>query len=190
MRIDALVTREIEGRLATAMESIDLPVPGAGEVVVAIEWSTLNYKDGLALMRGKVMQRYPLVGGIDFAGTVERSEHPGFSPGDRVVATGWGLSQTHDGGYAEKACVPGDWLIALPHPLTTRDTMAIGTAGLTAMLAVLALERGGLAPDSGTIVVSGANGGVGSIAIALLADLGYRVVASTGRPLSGGIGRR
>jgi acrylyl-CoA reductase (NADPH) len=153
----------------------------AGDVTVAIEWSTVNYKDGLALSGGRIMQSYPLVGGIDFAGTVEASDNAAFKAGDKVILNGWGLSQTHNGGYAQKARVPAEWLIPLPAKFSTRDAMAIGTAGYTAMLCVLALEQGGLTPDGGDILVTGANGGVGSIAISLLSALGYKVVASTGR---------
>ena len=146
-----------------------------------VEWSSVNYKDGLALAGMNIMQRYPMVGGIDLAGTVASSDHPGFRPGDKVLVNGWDLSQTHNGGYAARARVPGEWLVALPEAFSTRDAMAIGTAGYTAMLSVLALEHGGLTPDRGPILVTGANGGVGSIAIALLAKLGFRVIASTGR---------
>lgn len=153
-----------------------------GDVSVAVDYSTVNYKDALAITgRADVIRRYPLIAGIDFAGTVEASSHPGIAVGDRVVANGWGLSQTHHGGYAQKARVKGEWLVKLPDAISTRDAMAIGTAGYTAMLSVLALEHGGLTPQRGDIVVTGANGGVGSIAIAILSTLGYRVVASTGR---------
>ncbi|MBY3185409.1 MDR family oxidoreductase [Rhizobium sp. 25PS6] len=153
-----------------------------GDVTVAVDYSTVNYKDGMAVTgRLPVIQTFPLVPGIDLAGTVEASSHPDFKVGDRVVANGWGLSQTHHGGYAQKARLSGDWLVKLPESLSTEDAMAIGTAGYTAMLSVLALEHGGITPDKGDILVTGANGGVGSIAIALLSGLGYRVIASTGR---------
>ena len=153
-----------------------------GNVTVRVDYSTVNYKDALAISgRADVIRRFPLVAGIDFAGVVEASTYPGVDVGDRVVANGWGLSQTHHGGYAQKARVPGEWLVKIPAAFSTKDAMAIGTAGYTAMLSVLALEHGGLTPERGDIVVTGANGGVGSIAIALLSDLGYRVVASTGR---------
>jgi len=153
-----------------------------GDVTVRVDYSTVNYKDALAITgRADVIRRFPLVAGIDFAGVVEASSYPGIDVGDRVVANGWGLSQTHHGGYAQKARVPGAWLVKIPAAFSTKDAMAIGTAGYTAMLSVLALEHGGLAPERGDVVVTGANGGVGSIAIALLSDLGYRVVASTGR---------
>ena len=182
MSIKALITRQTDGTTTSTIEDFEEAELGDGNVTVAVEWSTVNYKDGIALVSGGIMQRYPLIGGIDFAGTVETSEHPDFKPGDKVVANGWGLSQTHHGGYAQKARVPGEWLIPLPDQFTTRDAMAIGTAGYTAMLCVLALEHGGLTPERGSVLVTGANGGVGSIAIALLAKLGYRVIASTGRP--------
>src|SRR6201991_1320891 len=147
-----------------------------GDVTVAVEWSTLNYKDGLALTgKAPVVRRFPMIAGIDFAGTVEHSSHPAWKAGDKVVSTGWGLSETHLGAYAEKARVRGDWLVRLPDGLSAREAMAVGTAGFTAMLAVLALEKHGLSPKSGPIVVTGAAGGVGSIATAVLARLGYHV---------------
>ena len=153
-----------------------------GDVTVRVEWSTLNYKDGLALTgKAPVVRRFPMIAGIDFAGTVEQSSHPQWKAGDKVVCTGWGMGETHLGAYAEKARVKGDWLVALPQGLSARDAMAIGTAGFTAMLAVLALEKHGLSPKSGPMVVTGAAGGVGSVAIAVLAKLGYHVIASTGR---------
>jgi acrylyl-CoA reductase (NADPH) len=153
-----------------------------GDVTVQVEWSTLNYKDGLALTgKAPVVRRFPMIAGIDFAGTVEQSSHPQWKPGDKVICTGWGLGETHLGAYAEKARVKGDWLVRLPEGMSTRDAMAIGTAGFTAMLAVLALERHGLTPQLGPIVVTGAAGGVGSVAIAVLSKLGYPVIASTGR---------
>jgi acrylyl-CoA reductase (NADPH) len=153
-----------------------------GDVTVAVEWSTLNYKDGLALTgKAPVVRRFPMIAGVDFAGTVEQSAHPAWKVGDKVVSTGWGLSETHLGAYAEKARVKGDWLVRLPEGISARDAMAIGTAGFTAMLAVLALERQGLSPANGPVVVTGAAGGVGSVATALLAKLGYHVIASTGR---------
>lgn len=153
-----------------------------GEVSIAVDYSTVNYKDAMALSgRAEIIKRWPLILGIDLAGTVEASSYPGIAAGDRVVANGWALSQTHHGGYAQKARLKGDWLVKLPAPLTTKDAMAIGTAGYTAMLSVLALEHGGMTPDRGDILVTGANGGVGSVAIALLSGLGYRVIASTGR---------
>ncbi|MGY8707914.1 MDR family oxidoreductase [Bradyrhizobium sp. 18BD] len=153
-----------------------------GDVTVRVEWSTLNYKDGLALTgKAPVVRRFPMIAGIDFAGTVEASSHPQWKAGDKVVCTGWGMGETHLGAYAEKARVKGDWLVALPQGLSTRDAMAIGTAGFTAMLSVLALEKHGLSPKSGPVVVTGAAGGVGSVATAVLSKLGYHVIASTGR---------
>ncbi|SEN43153.1 MDR family oxidoreductase [Bradyrhizobium sp. OK095] len=153
-----------------------------GDVTVRVEWSTLNYKDGLALTgKAPVVRRFPMIAGIDFAGTVEASSHPAWKPGDKVVCTGWGMGETHLGAYAEKARVKGDWLVALPQGLSSRDAMAIGTAGFTAMLSVLALEKNGLSPKSGPVVVTGAAGGVGSVATAVLSKLGYHVIASTGR---------
>jgi acrylyl-CoA reductase (NADPH) len=153
-----------------------------GDVTVAVEYSTLNYKDGLALTgKAPVVRRFPMIAGIDFAGTVEASSHPGWKSGDKVILNGWGLGETHLGAYGEKARVRGDWLVRLPASMSTRDAMAIGTAGYTAMLSVMALERAGIVPARGNIIVTGAAGGVGSVAIALLAKLGYAVVASTGR---------
>ncbi|SFP42047.1 acrylyl-CoA reductase (NADPH) [Bradyrhizobium sp. Ghvi] len=153
-----------------------------GDVTVRVEWSTLNYKDGLALTgKAPVVRRFPMIAGIDFAGTVEQSSHPQWKAGDKVVCTGWGMGETHLGAYAEKARVKGDWLVALPQGLSARDAMAIGTAGFTAMLSVLALEKHGVSPKSGPAVVTGAAGGVGSVATAVLSKLGYHVIASTGR---------
>ncbi len=153
-----------------------------GDVTVRVEWSTLNYKDGLALTgKAPVVRRFPMIAGIDFAGTVEQSSHPAWKAGDPVICTGWGMGETHLGAYAEKARVKGDWLVRLPDGMSAREAMAIGTAGFTAMLAVIALEKHGLSPASGPVVVTGAAGGVGSVAIAVLAKLGYHVVASTGR---------
>jgi acrylyl-CoA reductase (NADPH) len=153
-----------------------------GDVTVRVEWSTLNYKDGLAVTgKAPVVRRFPMIAGIDFAGTVEQSSHPHWKAGDKVICTGWGMGETHLGAYAEKARVKGDWLVPLPQGLSARDAMAIGTAGFTAMLAVMALEKHGLSPNSGPIVVTGAAGGVGSVATAVLSKLGYHVIASTGR---------
>jgi acrylyl-CoA reductase (NADPH) len=154
-----------------------------GDVTVRVEWSTLNYKDGLAVTgKAPVVRRFPMIAGIDFAGTVEQSTHPQWMTGDKVVCNGWGMGETHLGAYAEKARVKGDWLVQLPENISTRDAMAIGTAGYTAMLSVLALEKHGLTPASGPVVVTGAAGGVGSVATAVLSKLGYHVIASTGRP--------
>jgi len=153
-----------------------------GDVTVAVEYSTLNYKDGLAVTgKAPVVRRFPMIAGIDFAGTVEQSSHPAWKAGDKVVCTGWGMGETHLGSYAEKARVKGDWLVRLPEGISARDAMAIGTAGFTAMLSVLALEKHGLTPKDGPVVVTGAAGGVGSVATALLSKLGHHVIASTGR---------
>jgi len=153
-----------------------------GDVTLGVEWSALNYKDGLAVTgKAPVVRRFPMIAGIDLAGTVEQSSHPQWKPGDKVICTGWGMGETHLGAYAEKARVKGDWLVRLPEGMSARDAMAIGTAGFTAMLAVLALEKQGLGPRDGPIVVSGAAGGVGSVATAVLSKLGYQVIASTGR---------
>jgi acrylyl-CoA reductase (NADPH) len=154
-----------------------------GDVTVKVAWSTINYKDGLALTgKAPVVRRFPMIPGIDLAGTVEASSNPAWKAGDQVILNGFGLGETHVGAYGEKARVKGEWLVPLPAGMTGRDAMAIGTAGYTAMLAVMALEHQGLTPDRGPVVVTGAAGGVGSVAIAVLAKLGYRVVASTGRP--------
>jgi acrylyl-CoA reductase (NADPH) len=153
-----------------------------GDVTVAVEWTTVNYKDGLAITgKAPVVRRFPLVPGIDFAGTVIVSEHPSWKPGDKVILNGWGVGETHSGAYAGRARVRGDWLVPLPEGMSGRDAMAIGTAGYTAMLSVMALERHGITPDRGPVVVTGAAGGVGSVAIAILSKLGYHIIASTGR---------
>jgi acrylyl-CoA reductase (NADPH) len=154
-----------------------------GDVTIGVEYSTVNYKDGLAVTgKAPVVRRFPMIAGVDLAGTVESSSHPSWRPGDKVIVNGWGLGESHLGAYAERARVKGDWLVRLPASMTARDAMAIGTAGYTAMLAVMALERAGLNPSCGPMIVTGAAGGVGSVAIALLAKLGYSVIASTGRP--------
>jgi acrylyl-CoA reductase (NADPH) len=154
-----------------------------GDVTFRPEWSTLNYKDGLAVTgKAPVVRRFPMIAGIDGAGTVETSSHPDWKPGDKVILNGWGCGETHLGCYAQKARVKGDWLVPLPAGMSARDAMAVGTAGYTAMLAVMALERHGVTPDRGPVVVTGASGGVGSVAITLLARLGYHVIAATGRP--------
>jgi acrylyl-CoA reductase (NADPH) len=154
-----------------------------GDVTVRVSHSTLNYKDGLALTgKAPVVRRFPMIPGVDLAGIVEASSNPEFKPGDAVVLNGWGLGETHLGAYAEKVRVKGDWLIPLPTGLTRQQAMAVGTAGYTAMLCLMALERHGLRPDSGPAIVTGAVGGVGSVAVALLAKAGWHVIASTGRP--------
>jgi len=153
-----------------------------GDVTVAIDATTVNYKDGLAITgRAPVVRRFPLIPGVDFAGTVTASSHPEWKPGDHVVLNGWGVGETHHGAYAGKARVKGGWLVPLPQDLSARDAMAVGTAGYTAMLAVMALERHGITPERGPVVVTGAAGGVGSVAVSLLSKLGYHVIASTGR---------
>lgn len=161
------------------LDDAQLPV---GDVLIRVEFSSLNYKDALAITgHAPVVRHYPMVPGIDLAGMVEHSTHPDWKPGDKVVLNGWGIGETHWGGLAQKARVKGDWLVPLPDGLTPRQAMAIGTAGYTAMLSVLALEKHGIKPGDGPILVTGASGGVGSVAIVLLASLGYEVVASTGR---------
>ena len=174
--------RKVSGVIETLPDE-KLP---AGDVTVAVEYSTLNYKDGLVLTTGGgLVKAWPHVGGIDFAGTVERSDHPEFKPGDRVVLNGWRVGELHWGGYATKARVKGDWLVKLPAAISSKRAMAIGTAGYTSMLCVMALEKHGLKPAAGEILVTGAAGGVGSVAVAILGKLGYRVVAATGRPQEG-----
>jgi len=178
-----VVEKSEDGSTRTAVQSLSEDRLPPGDVTVAVEYSTLNYKDGLCLGSGRGLVRaWPHVPGIDFAGTVTASDDPRFAPGDRVVLTGWRVGETHWGGYAERARVRADWLVPLPPGLTTRTAMAVGTAGFTAMLAILALEAHGLVPGQGPVLVTGAAGGVGSIAIALLARLGHEVAAVTGRP--------
>ncbi|ABE42071.1 MDR family oxidoreductase [Polaromonas sp. JS666] len=182
MSFKALLASKTGKTISTSVVEMNEQDLMPGDVVVDVDYSTVNYKDALAVTgRADVIRQFPLIPGIDFAGTVKASSYPGIAAGDRVVANGWGLSQTHHGGYAQKARVNGEWLIKLPAALSTKDSMAIGTAGYTAMLCVLALEHGGLTPQHGDVLVTGANGGVGSVAIAILSGLGYRVVASTGR---------
>jgi acrylyl-CoA reductase (NADPH) len=167
---------------AAALTQFDEAELMEGDVTVRVEYSALNYKDGLAVTgKAPVVRRFPMIAGIDLAGTVEQSSHPQWKAGDKVICTGWGMGETHLGAYAEKARVKGDWLVRLPAGMSTRDAMAIGTAGFTAMLAVLALEQHGLTPKDGPVVVTGAAGGVGSVATAVLSKLGYPVIASTGR---------
>jgi acrylyl-CoA reductase (NADPH) len=179
----AIVIDEGAGGQTAALADFDEKDLMEGDVTFRPEWSTMNYKDGLAVTgKAPVVRRFPMIAGIDGAGIVETSSHPDWKPGDRVILNGWGCGETHLGCHAEKARVKGDWLVPLPSGLTTRDAMAVGTAGYTAMLAVMALERHGVTPDRGPVVVTGASGGVGSVAVSLLARLGYQVVASTGRP--------
>ena len=171
--------RKVSGVVETLPED-KLP---AGDVTVAVEYSTLNYKDGLVLTSGGgLVKAWPHVGGIDFAGTVDKSDSPAFKPGDKVVLNGWRVGELHWGGYATKARVKSDWLVKLPASISTKRAMAIGTAGYTSMLCVMALEKHGIKPAAGEILVTGAAGGVGSVAVAILAKLGYTVVAATGRP--------
>jgi acrylyl-CoA reductase (NADPH) len=179
----AIVIEKGDGGQKVGLTDFDEANLMLGDVTVRVEWSTVNYKDGLAVTgKAPVVRRFPMIAGIDLAGTVETSSHPEWKPGDRVILNGWGLGETHLGGYAEKARVKGDWLVRLPARNSARGAMAIGTAGYTAMLAVMALERHGVTPQKGPVIVTGAAGGVGSIAVALLAKLGFAVIASTGRP--------
>ncbi|HRI91132.1 MAG: oxidoreductase [Candidatus Accumulibacter sp.] len=177
-----LITKD-DGVYRALLQDIDDAVLPDADTTVQVEWSTLNYKDGLALTgKSPVVRRFPMVPGIDFAGTVIETSNPAWKVGDRVVLNGWGVGETHCGGLAAKARVKGEWLVPLPASFSARQAMAIGTAGYTAMLCVLALEKHGIKPADGEILVTGANGGVGSVAIAVLAKLGYQVAASTGRP--------
>ncbi len=180
-----LVTKEGDDKQApqkAQLTTITIDDLMAGDVVVAVEYSTVNYKDGLVLSgTSPIIRRFPMIPGIDLAGTVESSENDNFKAGDRVLVNGWGLGEGHYGGFAQRARVKADWLIKVPEALTTSQAMAIGTAGYTAMLCILELERHGLSSDDGPVLVTGAAGGVGSVAIALLARLGFRVIASTGR---------
>ncbi|SAL23174.1 quinone oxidoreductase [Caballeronia terrestris] len=179
---NALLLDKQDDRMTASIQSIDEARLVDGDVLVRVEYSTLNYKDALAITgRAPIARTFPMVPGIDFAGVVEESGHGRYKPGDRVVLNGWGAGETHWGGLAQKARIPGDQLIPLPEGLTTRQAMAVGTAGYTAMLCVQALERHGVRADRGDLLVTGANGGVGSLAIAILARRGFRVVASTGR---------
>ncbi|AFL72284.1 YhdH/YhfP family quinone oxidoreductase [Thiocystis violascens] len=165
------------------IETLTQPEPAAGEVLIRVSHSSVNYKDALAgTGQGKILRTFPLVGGIDAAGRVERSNHPDFQPGDAVIATGWGMSFDHDGGYAEILCVPGDWLLPLPDGLDAASAMILGTAGFTAALAAHRMLTNGQRPELGPILITGASGGVGSMAIALFARLGYEVVAISGKP--------
>jgi acrylyl-CoA reductase (NADPH) len=184
MTFNALLLDSADGAVSASVTQLDDDALPAGDVTVAVEWSSLNYKDGMILQgQGRLVRDYPHVPGIDLAGTVEASDHAGFRPGDRVALTGWRVGETHWGGYAERARVSGDWLVPVPERLTTRQAMAVGTAGFTAMQALLALEHHRLAPGSGApLLVTGASGGVGSSAILWAAATGHHVVASTGRP--------
>jgi acrylyl-CoA reductase (NADPH) len=184
---NALVITKPESGYRCELSAIDeAQLPSAGDVTVRVAWSTINYKDGLAITgKSPVVRSFPMVPGIDFAGTVTHSDNPRWKPGDRVLLNGYGVGETHWGGLAQMARVKGEWLVALPESLSEREAMAIGTAGYTAMLCVQALQRhwadAGVEPGTGEVLVTGANGGVGSVAISLLAGLGHTVVASTGR---------
>jgi acrylyl-CoA reductase (NADPH) len=179
----AMVIEKTESGTKAGLADFDEANLMDGDVTVRVEYSTVNYKDGLALTgKAPVVRRFPMIAGVDFAGTVETSSHPAWQPGDKVILNGWGLGETHLGAYAAKARVKGDWLVRLPAGISARDAMAIGTAGYTAMLCVMALEKHGLTPASGPIAVTGAAGGVGSVAVAILSKLGFSVSATTGRP--------
>jgi len=178
-----LVEKDADGKTHAAVQEIDEARLPEGNVKVAVEYSTLNYKDGICIgTGGGLVRTYPHVPGIDFAGTIEASDDPRYKAGDKVVVTGWRVGEAHWGGYAQKARVKADWLVPLPKGLSSRQAMAVGTAGLTAMLAVMALEDHGLKPGQGPVLVTGAAGGVGSVATAILARLGFEVAAVTGRP--------
>ncbi len=178
----AVVVEKGEAGQTVALKEFDEKDLMDGDVTVRVEYSTINYKDGLAISgKAPVVRRFPMIAGIDLAGTVESSSNPDWKPGDRVILNGWGLGETHLGALAEKARVKGDWLVRMPASMSARETMAIGTAGYTAMLAVIALERAGLLPERGPVIVTGASGGVGSVAVAILSWLRYHVIASTGR---------
>ena len=182
MTYQALQIHKDDTGYRCTLQTLDDSALPEGDVTVQVDYSTVNYKDGLAITgKSPVVRKFPLTPGIDLSGTVTESQHPLFKAGDPVVLNGWGVGESHSGGLAQKARLKGDWLVKLPAAFTPRQAMAIGTAGYTAMLCVMALEKHGVTPDKGDILVTGAGGGVGSVAIALLAKLGYRVVASTGR---------
>ena len=178
----ALLLREENGKVRSAVEDVDDAQLPAGDVTVDVQYSTLNYKDGMILKGlGRLVRQYPHIPGVDFAGKISASSAPGWNVGDEVILTGWRVGETHWGGYAQKARVKSDWLVKLPKGMSAKHAMAIGTAGFTAMLAVMALEQHGVSPGKGEVLVTGAAGGVGSVAIAVLKRLGYQVAASTGR---------
>ena len=182
MTYQALQINKDDTGYRCTLQALDDSALPEGDVTVQVDYSTLNYKDGLAITgKSPVVRKFPLTPGIDLSGTVTESQHPLFKVGDQVVLNGWGVGESHSGCLAQKARLKGDWLVKLPAAFTPRQAMAIGTAGYTAMLCVMALQKHGVTPDSGDILVTGAGGGVGSVAIALMAKLGYRVVASTGR---------
>jgi acrylyl-CoA reductase (NADPH) len=179
---NAILLEKPDSGFSASLTQLDDSQLPDGDVTVRIDYSTLNYKDGLAIANtSPVVRKWPMVPGVDFAGTVEASTHPDWEPGDKVILNGWGVGEVHWGGLAQKARVQGEWLVALPEAFSSWQAMAIGTAGYTAMLCVQALEKHGMTPARGPVLVTGANGGVGSVAIALLAKLGYQVLASTGR---------
>ena len=179
----AIVIDKAESGQTVALRDFDENDLMDGDVTVRVEHSTINYKDGLAITgKAPVVRRFPMIAGVDFSGTVEQSSHPDWTAGDKVICNGWGLGETHLGAYAQKARVKGGWLVRLPPTMSAREAMAIGTAGYTAMLCVMALEQAGVTPGRGPVIVTGAAGGVGSVAVALLSKLGFEVAASTGRP--------
>lgn len=179
----ALVLNEVEGKTVSAVESLELDALPAEDVLVEVDYSSLNYKDGLAVTgTGKIIRNFPMVPGIDLVGTVVESASDDYNTGDKVVMTGWGVGENYWGGYSQMARMKPEWLVHLPEGMEPRKTMEIGTAGLTAMLCVMALEDGGVLPASGPVIVTGAAGGVGSVAVSILAELGYEVAAVTGRP--------
>lgn len=179
----ALVLNQEDGKTISAVQDLQLSDLPEGEVLIKVDYSSLNYKDGLAITgKGKIIRDFPMVPGIDYVGTVEESSDQRYQAGDKVVLTGWGVGENHWGGYSEYAKAKADWLVPLPEQMDPVRTMQIGTAGLTAMLCVMALQEGGVTPDSGPVIVSGAAGGVGSVAVSILAGLGYEVTAITGRP--------
>lgn len=180
--MQALLLEQQDGKTLASVQTLDESRQPEGDVTVDVHWSSLNYKDALAITgKGKIIRNFPMIPGIDFAGTVRTSEDPRFHAGQEVLLTGWGIGENHWGGLAEQARVKGDWLVAMPQGLDARKAMIIGTAGFTAMLCVMALEDAGVRPQDGEIVVTGASGGVGSTAVALLHKLGYQVVAVSGR---------
>ncbi|EBR3178205.1 oxidoreductase [Salmonella enterica] len=180
--MQALILEQQDDKTLASVQYLEESQLPEGDVTVDVHWSSLNYKDALAITgKGKIIRHFPMIPGIDFAGTVRASEDPRFHAGQEVLLTGWGVGENHWGGLAERARVKGDWLVALPAGLSSRNAMIIGTAGFTAMLCIMALEEAGIRPEDGEIVVTGASGGVGSTAVALLHQLGYQVVAVSGR---------
>ncbi|MET0940709.1 MAG: MDR family oxidoreductase [Mesorhizobium sp.] len=177
-----LISRDEDKKQSVSISQLTEADLMDGDVTVAVEATTVNYKDGLAITgTAPVVRRFPLIPGVDFAGTVVASSHPDWKPGDKVLLNGWGVGETHHGAFSERARVKGEWLVPLPEGMSPREAMAVGTAGYTAMLSIMALERHGITPERGPLVVTGAAGGVGSVAVAVLSKLGYHVIASTGR---------